>query len=196
MDIDELLAHLDIESPSELVYFEQFTELMELGNEVPFETLLALVEAMDPDILTEMIEGYFEDVMRFVPDDESDLYTLLQNISTTLTSLSESTDEDSVNVFTEELYKFRSWYVFENSVLIKELAEDTEREIPLMEALTSYRVQNFTDDDYIFDFSDSLNYSLDEYIVSLGPLTEDNYDDGDDYDGSDEEDEDYLDPDD
>jgi len=196
MDIDELLAHLDIESPAELVYFEQFTELMELGNEIPYETLLSLIEGIDPDILTEMIEGYFEDVMKFVPDEEDDLYTLLQNIATTLTSLSENTEEDSVNVFTEELYKFRSWYVFENTVLIKDLAEETEREIPLMEALTAYRVQNFTDDDYLFDFSDALNYQLDEYIVSLGTLAEDSYDDGDDYDGSDEEDEDYLDDDD
>ena len=196
MEIDELLAHLDIESPAELVYFEQFTELMELGNEIPYETLLSLIEGMDPDILTEMVEGYFEDIMKFVPDEEDELYTLLQNIATTLTSLSENTEEDSVNVFTEELYKFRSWYVFENSVLLKELADETEREIPLMEALTTYRVQNFTEDDYLFDFSDALNYQLDEYIVSLGSLSEDSYDDGDEYDGSDEDDDDYLEDDD
>jgi len=190
MDIDELLALLDIDSSAELVYFEQFTELMELGNEVPYETLLSLIEGMDPDILTEMIEGYFEDVMKFVPDEEDELYTLLQNIATTLTSLSENTEEDSVNVFTEELYKFRSWYVFENSVLIREIADETEREIPIMEALTAYRVQNFTDDDYLFDFSDALGYQLDEYIVSLGSLAEDAYGDGDEYDGTYEDEED------
>ena len=182
MEYDELLNLLDIDSAAELVYFEQFAELMEHDNDIPYETLILLVEGMDPEVLPELVEGYFEDVMKFVPDGESDLYTLLQNIATTLSTLSAASEEDSARVFAEELYKFRSWYLFDSTVLIKDLADDSEREIPLMEALTSYRAQNFTDEDYLFDFSDALDYSLDEYIVSLGSLAE--YGDGDDYDGS------------
>jgi len=196
MNLEELLAILDIDSPSELVYFEQFADLMEQPHDIPYETLATLIEGMDSEALSEMIEGYFDDIMKFVPDGEGELYTLLQNISTTLVSLAGSTEDDSAHVFAEELYKFRSWYMFESSVLTKDLAEGIEREIPLMEALTAYRVQNFTDDDYLFDFTDALDYHLDEYIVSLSSLSADNYDDGDEYDGSYEEDEDYRDPDD
>lgn len=195
MNLEELLAMLDIDSPSELVYFEQFADLMEQPQDIPYETLVMLFEGMENDVLSEMIEGYFDDIMKFVPDCEGELYTLFQNISTTLVSLASANEEDSANVFAEELYKFRSWYMFESSVLTKELSEGTEREIPLMEALTAYRVQNFTDDDFIFDFSDALDYHLDEYIVSISALSQDSYDDGDDYDGSFEDDEDYLDPD-
>jgi len=191
MNLEELLALLDIESPSELAYFEQFTDLMEQPQDIPNETLAALADGMEPDVLSELVDNYFEDVINFVPDSESELYTLLHNISTTLTSLAESTEEDAAQVFAEELYKFRTWYLLENTVLIKDLNDDTEREIPLMEALTAYRVQNFTDDDYLFDFQDALGYRLDEYIVSLGSLLEDDYGDGDDYDGSYEDDEDY-----
>jgi len=182
MEFDELLNLLDIDSAAELVYFEQFAELIEHGNDIPYDTLVSLVEGMDPEALPELVEGYFEDIMKFVPDGESDLYTLLQNITTTLTTLSSAGEEDSARVFAEELYKFRSWYLFESTVLIKDLADDSEREIPLMEALTAYRAQNFTDEDYLFDFSDALDYSLDEYIVSLGSLAD--YGDDDDYDGS------------
>jgi len=196
MDFEELLAFLDIESPSELVYFEQFAELMETQQEIPYETLLPLVEGMEPDILSELVEGYFEDIIKFVPDGEDELYTLLYNIARTLTTLANSGEDDSARVFTEELYKFRSWYLFESTVLIKGLADGSEREVPFMEALTAYRVQNFTDDEFLFDFSDALDYQLDEYIVSFGALAEDSYDDGDDYDGSFEEDEDYRDTDD
>jgi len=192
MGLEELLAILDIESPSDLVYFEQFADLMELPQDIPYETLSSLVSGMEPGVLPELVEGYFEDVIKFVPDGEDDLYTLLQNIATTLTTLAEGTDDDSSNTFAEELYKFRSWYLFENTVLIKEFAEGTEREIPLMEALTAYRAQNFTDDDYTFDFKDALDYRLDEYIVSLGALVKDSYDDENDYDGSFEEDDDYI----
>jgi len=182
MEYDELLNLLDIDSAAELVYFEQFAELMEHGNDIPYDTLVSLVEGMDSEALPELVEGYFEDVMKFVPDGESDLYTLLQNIATTLSTLSAAGEEDSAHVFAEELYKFRSWYLFDSTVLIKDLADDSEREIPLMEALTSYRAQNFTDEDYHFDFSDALDYSLDEYIVSLGSLSD--YGDDDDYDDS------------
>jgi len=192
MDYNELLAILDIDSPAELVYFEQFAELMELAADVPYETLLPLIEGMDAESLPELVEGYFEDVIKFVPDGEDELYTLLMNIATTLTTLADGGEEDSARVFAEELYKFRSWYLFESAVLVKELSDGGEREIPLMEALTCYRAQNFTDEDYMFDFSDALDYRLDEYVVSLGSLAEDSYDDGDDYDGSYEEDEDYI----
>ena len=196
MDIDELLELLDIDSPSELVFFEQFAELMELANDVPYETLVTLIEGMDMYVLPEFVEGYFEDIMKFVPDGEGDLYTLLQNIATTLTTLADSGEEDSARVFAEEMYKFRSWYLFDSTVHIRELSDGTEREIPLMEALTTYRIQNFTDDECIFDFSDALDYHLDEYIVSLGSLAEAGYDDEDDYDDYDEEEDDYRDPDD
>jgi len=192
MDLEELLAILDIDSPSELVYFEQFADLMEQPQDIPYETLAALIEGMDHEVISEMIEGYFDDIMKFVPDGEGELYTLLQNISTTLVSLAGGGDDDSAHMLAEELYKFRAWYMFESSVLTKELAEGTEREIPLMEALTAYRVQNFTDDDFLFDFTDALDYHLDEYIVSVSALAADSYDDGDEYDGS-YEDDDYPD---
>jgi len=179
MDLDELLALLDIDSASELVYFEQFAELMEVSQDIPYETLVALAEGMEPDALSELVEGYFDDIIKFVPDGEDDLYTLMHNIGTTLTSLATGGEEESMRIFAEELYKFRSWYLFDSAVLMRELSEDTEREIPLMEALTACRVQNFTDDDYAFDFSGALDYRLDEYIVSLGSLVDDDYDEED-----------------
>jgi len=195
MDIDELLALLDIDSPQDLVYFEQFAELMETPKDVPFETLAALAEKMDSDVLSELVEGYFEDVMKFVPDGEDELYTLLNNIATTLTTMASGNDEDSARIFAEELYKFRSWYLFDSTVHLKELSAGSESEMPLMEALTAYRVQSFTDDEYDFDFSESLDYRLDEYIVSLGALAgdydDDGYDDGDDETGGDEYEDSY-----
>jgi len=192
MDLDELLALLDIETPSDLAYFEQFADMMEEPRDITFEALNALVEGMEPDSLSELLEGYFEEILKSVPDGEDDLYTLLLNISVTLQSLSTGNEEDGMSIFAEELYKFRSWYLFENSVICEDRSDGSEREIPLSEALTNNRVQNFTDDDYLFDFSGALDYQLDEYIVSLGDIIEDSYGDGDE----EEEDDDYRDPDD
>ena len=192
MDIDELLALLGIDTPSELAYFEQFADLIETPQDIPFETLSALFDDVEPDVLSELTEAYFEDIIKCVPDAEDELFTLLTNIGTTLKSLAGSGDDDAARAFTEELYRFRSWYLFDSCVFCTDLNEGTESDMGLMEALTNYRAQNFTDSDYVFDFNDALDYPLDEYIVSLDALLEDDYGDGDTYG----EDEDYRDPDD
>jgi len=191
MDLDELLALLDIETPSGLVYFEQFADLMEEPLDIPFETLTALVEGMEPEVISELLEGYFDEILKSVPDGEDELYTLIMSIGGTLQTLSAGSEEDSMGVFAEELNKFRSWYLFEDCVICEDLSEGAEREIPLIEALTNIRAQNFTDEDFAFDFSGALDYQLDEYIVSLGAIIEDSYGNGDEED----EDDDYRDPD-
>ena len=169
MDLDELLSLLDAETPNEIVYFEQFADLMEEMQDIPYETLASLAEGMEPAVISELVGGYFEDILSFVPDGEEDLYMLLSNIGTTLQSIPVSSD-DASHLFAEELYKFRNWYLFEQCVLCTNLSELAEHEITLFEALTNYRAQSFSDDEYSFDFSEALDYPLDEYIVSLNSI--------------------------
>jgi len=192
MDLEELLEKLDIESPADLVYFEQFADLMESPIDIPFETLGLLIEGMDPIVLAELTSGYFEDILQFVPDGEDEVYTLLYNINTTLQTMAEGGEDETLRLFAEELYKFRSWYLLEPNVLCINHTEGTEEEITLFEALTNYRSKNFTDDDFVFDFEGVFSYQLDEYIVSLGSLYNEGYDDDD----SDDEEDDYTDQDD
>lgn len=174
MNFDALLSLLDIDSPDELVYFEQFADLMETGNDIPVETLAALAAEMEPAVLAELAEGYFEDIAKYIPDGEDELYTLLTNIGTTLEALAGGSGgrDGDPRVFAEELYKFRAWYIFDSCVLRTDREDGSVFELPLFAALTDLRVQNFTEDDYEFDFSEALDYQLDEYIVSLNALTE------------------------
>ena len=188
MDLEELLEKLDIESPADLVYFEQFADLMESPIDIPFETLSVLVEGMDHSVLAELTSGYFEDILQFVPEGEDEVYTLLYNINTTLQTMAENGEDETLRLFSEELYKFRSWYLLEPSVLCVNHTEGTEEEITLFEALTNNRSKNFTDDDFVFDFEGALSYQLDEYIVSLSSLLNEDYDD----DSYDESEDDYI----
>ena len=195
MEPDELLALLDIESPSEIKYFEQFADLIEEEQYIPLDTLIFFFESADSDTVAELIDGYFEETLNSVPDNENELYTLLTNICTTLKALAVSGEVDAARVFSEEFYKFRSWYMFENRVLCIEPGEGVEREVSPFEALTNYRAGCLTDEEFELDFSESLDYPLDEYIVSLTDILEDNYGDGREY-GEDEDysDSDYRDP--
>ena len=202
MNYEELLSFLDIEDPSEFVYFEQFAELIESGDDISLEAIKQLIRGMDEGILAELTEGYFDDILRFVPDEEAELYTLLQTIETTLSTLAQSGDNETSedgdtesNTYADELYKFRNWYVVDSCVICIDREEETETEIPLMEALTNYRVRNYVEDEYSYDYSNALDYELDEYIVSLSSLTNDYDDDDNDYDDVNNSDDGFFDDD-
>lgn len=191
MNYEDLLSFLDMEDPSEFVYFEQFAELIESPDDISLEAIRQLVSGADEGVLAELTEGYFDDLLRFVPDDEAELYTMLQAIGTTLTTLAQNDepdeDDSDSHTYAEELYKFRNWYIVDSCVIRIDREDDIQIEVPLMEALTSYRVRNFVEDEYDYDFSASLDYPLDEYIVSLSALSEDDDDDDEDDEDIDEE---------
>jgi hypothetical protein len=180
MDFEELMRRLEMDGAAEFVYFEQFAELMECPDDISADAVQALVAAAEPDTLGELTESYFEDVLQFVPDDATDLFTLLQTIETTLASLGQAAgDEESSRLCAEELCKFRNWYLFEGRVRREDLAEGGESELSVMEALADCRLQNLDGGDYVYDFSEALDYPIDEYIISLTSLLEDDYGDGD-----------------
>ena len=196
MDFEELLKALEIDAPSEFVYFEQFAEMAERPDEIAVEAIAALVGDADPIVLTELTESYFEELLKFVPDEESELYTLVQTVSITLRSLAKGVDDpETAHLYAEEFTKFRNWYLFDGRVQREDLTEGGEIEMTVMEALTSIRLQNLDGGDYRYDFSEALDYPIDEYVVSLATLPDlpegmaaddDPFDAYDDMDGFDE----------
>jgi len=191
MEYEELLELLEIKTPSEFVYFEQYAELVESPDEIGTEALVALFSEMEPGILSELTEGYFDDLLKFVPDDETELFTLVQTIATTLASLAGNVeDEEGAQIYAEEFFKFRSWYLYDGRVRCEDLIEGTENDYSVMEALTNYRLQSLGDGDYAYDFSEALDYPMDEYVVNLASLSRGGYEDDEAGDsGEDEDDE-------
>ncbi|MDR1272371.1 MAG: hypothetical protein LBK04_05215 [Clostridiales Family XIII bacterium] len=185
MDLDSLLSLLDIDSPDDLVYFEQFAELAENDEDIPPEILQALFLGVDQEAFVGVVEGYFDELLRAVPDGEIDLYTLIQAIRAYLTGIIRSEEGEAfAESFTEEFLKFKSWYKDEARVVCRNNANGAESDQSLMEALTNSLLQGMTDDDYTFDFSETLDYEIDEYIVPVSKLRDDydEFDEDDDYD--------------
>jgi len=192
MGIEELLELLEIEHASELVYFEQFAELIENDADISLEAITSLVEDLEPEVLTELVGGYFEELLNSAPDDQPELFTLLQTIATTLSSLAQgSEDEELAHACAEEIYKFRNWFLYDGRVLATDVATGEESEQSVFEALANVRLQRHVDNEYSFDFEDALDYPLEEYIVSLASLMEDGYGDGDEGEDADYMDEGY-----
>ena len=187
MEIEGLLEILEIESVSDFSFFEHYAELVESEEDIPIEIISLLFNDVDNDILTELNEGYFEDILKYIPDDAIDFYTLLSSIGQTLTSIAGNADVENPNLFTDEFFKFRNWYTFDSEVHCVQISDKTEIECTISQALTLYRLENLNDEQYLYDFTDCLDYPMDEYIVSISALSGDDNDDDEPFDDIDDE---------
>ena len=168
MDLNELFEIVDIESTEDFKYFDNFAALMESDDYIPAEVMYELFAEVDTDVLSELTDNYFEDIMEGVPEEEAELFTLLDNIKRVLKGYAENTDDErSIVLFTDEVSRFRNWYNFDTDVECQSRKGGSTRTVPVREALVLYRIEKLRADEYQYDFSECLDYPLDEYIVSF-----------------------------
>ena len=171
MDIEELLNFLELDSPEEFEYFEHLADLLELEREVSPEACYALFSGVSERTLTELIASYFEEIMENLPDDTVDIYTLLTTIRQNLLGLARSVENpDGLRLFADEFQKFRSWYSLDSHVRCKRMSDGSLSDVTVCEALALCRLEKLNEDEYDYDFSDCLDYELDEYRVNLSEL--------------------------
>jgi hypothetical protein len=186
MELEDILNILEIDEISDFSFFEHYAELVETEEDIPLELLAQFLDDIDSDVLTELTEGYFEDILKYIPDDAVDFYTLLSTIGQTLVSLAGSDDLDNSSIYAEEFYKFRNWYTFDSEVHCTQISNNTIVECTISQALTLYRLENLNEEEYEYDFSDCLDYSLDEYIVNVASLSDDDIEADEPYDDIDD----------
>ncbi len=168
MDLNELFEIADIDSAEDFKYFDNFAALMESDEYIPNEVMYELFAEVDTDILSELSDNYFEDIMEGVPEEEAELFTLLDNIKRVLKGYAENTDDErSMVLFTDEVSRFRNWYNFDTDVECQSRKDGSTRTVPVREALVLYRIEKLRADEYMYDFSQCLDYPLDEYVVSF-----------------------------
>ena len=179
MNYKDLMEYLDIEDGSELRYFEEIADLIESDEHIDYDALLRLFEEVDRDAVAELLDEYFNDVTDVIPEEYSELFSLLEQIRMELTGVIRSiTDDDpeSVRNFTDRFYRFRNWYVYDSvvNVQVKE-EEDTgifgrEYEQSVRDAIATARAGRFDSEEYAFDFSMALDYDIDYYEMSFSDL--------------------------
>jgi hypothetical protein len=176
MDFDELLELLEIESPDEFGYFEHFAALVECDEEVPYDLFYRILAGVESETLIDLTDNYFEDVLQGMPDDAIDIYTLLSTIRQALAGLAKnsSTREERI-AYADELYKFRNWYIFDSIVHLRRISDNTKRDVTVSEALSLFRLEKLNEDQYRYDFSDCLDYEIDEYAISIDAKLDEEY---------------------
>lgn len=173
MNLNELFDIIDIESADDFRFFDNFAALMESEEYITNEVLYELFAEIDDNILSELTENYFEDIMEGVPEEESELYTLLDNIRRAMKGYIENTEDERGKVlFTDEVAKFRNWYNFDTDVICKNKKDGSMVTVPVREALVLYRIEKLRQEEYSYDFGDCFDYPLDEYVVSFTAATD------------------------
>ena len=182
MDKYQLYDLLDLEEASEFKYFENFADLMEADEHIDSDVLYELLSEINLDDFTEICNEYFEQTSDSIPDQETEFYTLFDNIKRSFCGMakaagvSENT-EDRLNTLlklADEIEKFRSWYVFSMNVESTSEYEDDTEMLSVRDALFQVRADKFLKKNHRYDFSSSLEYELEEYIMNFADLmTED-----------------------
>ena len=174
LDREKLYEILDIEEAADFQYFENLAALFECEEEIEEAALFDLISHVDKDGLSELIYNFFEEMTDFLPGDAAEVYGLLERVKFALMGLarnSEGEQEDRVLVnLVDELERFRRWYAAESQVYLTPVRGGGELTVSMRDAVTMARLENLEGDKYEYDFSECMDYPLEEYIMSFGDI--------------------------
>ena len=129
---------------------------------------------METETLKEVLPSFFEDMIKGIPDDNTDLYSAVQTIKDTLISLAALGQGRSFGFFADELFKFREWYHTPEIVSCCPESGGTEKWTAPYEALVLFREEKLSGEKYSYDFSSAMPQPPDEYAMDLlADMTED-----------------------
>lgn len=202
MDRNTFYDLVDIETPEDFKFYDNIENLIESDEEWDIDNLSPLLMEIPNDVMTELIDEYFKSLLDRLPDDETDLYTLIYNVSRTMKSVlnadgissefgNENADiekehaNDPKRRLSYELKKFSDWFSRENLVDIKDLGNGKEFKAPLRDVLGMITLEKLGIGSYSYNFDDCNDYELDEYILNFSDFAGSGATEnaGDDYEG-------------
>lgn len=176
MKLEKLLEFLELEDPSDFEFFENLAELMETDMEIESETMYQMLEAVDMEVMGELLESYFQEILESLPEDAMEMYTLLDSVRMALVGMSKHLEEErDLVLFADELTRFRNWYSLDSTVWVREIAEKKplrEKEMPLRDALTLVRMEQLGGEKYDYIFEEAMDFEMEQYTVTFADLTE------------------------
>ncbi len=187
MDYEKLLKMLDISEAEEFQYFENFADLVEASEEVQDEALYKLFAEVNTGEVAEIIENYFDDITNALPDESTDIYTLIETIKLALVGLLHAVENDETALvhFCDELNDFKTWYSNDSKVECKDIEGGKKEILCLRDALSLCRIERLEGDKYGYDFEHCLDYQINEYIMSYADMANGFDDEDNEFDDSD-----------
>ncbi len=175
MNREEFYELIDIESPEDFKFYDNIENLVEADEPWEADVLLPVIRETDSDTLKEMIKEYFQSLMERLPEDHTELYTLIYNAGRTIRGLVGGDDlnrEDDLRRLSHELERFSRWFSKDSKVEMKDMDSGEVSSMPLRDALAHMALEKLGIGNYIFDFDEALDYEIDEYVVNLTDWSE------------------------
>lgn len=171
MTKEELYELLDIETADDFKYVENVAQYLECEDEIEFRDMAELIRDLDKDEAAGLFDDYFDEIMDFIPEAETEVYSLFTNIRRSLTGLLKNADEVSTEAkITEELERFRRWYSMDSKVYLSSSDLNGEKEETLRDAIFDKRMESLGGDKYFYDFTEAMDYPLEEYVMTFGDM--------------------------
>ena len=164
MNKTELYKLLDLDSPADFDYFEQFADLLECDEEIDYDLFYEVLSKISAESAGDITENYFEEISRNLPDNGEDLFSIIDMIEDRLLLLAQTMDESSKDrsSFINELFRFREWYTNPTGALVD------DEYCAIRDAVTMSREEKLGGPVHSYNFSESTGYQLEELSYSIG----------------------------
>lgn len=175
MDREELYAILDMETGEDFQYFENFADFVENEGAIDDDAVYDLIREIDMKTFAELCESYFYEALENVPGDQIDVYNLMESIKRVLIGLSEAVRKEEENAdlkLADQFNKFRIWYSIDSEVECKNVASQKIHYVPVRDALALSRLEKIDGEEYRYDFTDALDYDLEEYMMTYADMAD------------------------
>ena len=163
MTLAKLFAALEMDTAEDMEYFEQFADLLEMDEDIPFDLFFIALSKVDAETAGDLVENYFEDLTQAVPDDANEMVSLVDSVEQNLLLLASDLDQDEVRrSFAQQLHKFRVWYKD------PEGAEIDGKETSPFLAVLQAREDRLSGESHKIEFTSCDGYDLDDASYGLG----------------------------
>ena len=155
MDKIRFYRILDIDSADEFQYFENLSALLEEEEFIEENLIKDLIRNVDREKLAEHMNSYFDSFLDHLPDNETDLYVMVDDMS----------DAD-IDALASEISKFRKWYVHDLNAFNRLTGEEAS----VRDARFDIAAAKLLGEDSDYDFRLALDYDIDGFDVRIADM--------------------------
>lgn len=167
MDKVRFYRLLDIDSADEFQYYENLSALLEEEEYIEENLIKDLIRNVDKEKLAEHMNSYFDGFIDHLPDNETDLYVMVESMGRVFDGLIfEDMSDADIDALASEILKFRKWYVHDLNAFNKLTGEETS----VRDARFDLAAAKLLGEEADYDFRLALDYDIDGFDVRIADM--------------------------
>lgn len=168
MERDRLFEKLDIDSPEDFKFYENFDALIEDEEHIEEDLIKEVLSYADSHLLSDHVDSFFESFLGNIPDDETELYIIVESFKRNISSLVfEGMSEEDLSELAKDIYKFRNWYAIEHNATDEKSGE----ELSVRDARYEIAAAKLLSEEVSIDFGRAITSGPDSYGIKISDLT-------------------------